>query len=319
MDYIKKIFSPEDAAVEEALPSSWHQASQGPVEQLGPHPVQEVLPGRGPGRLLLAHFNGNPKQPVMIKQYPFVGEGLREEPALAERLARELAAYGKIRHRALHPLKSFSLAEDVYLIFDVFPNKTLQDLLDRPSSPLGKLPLKDTLVHVERLLQLADLLHQQGLKLGEITPGSLWLTKDNEVRLLTGQCLLDYQYHRRAEKLTAASSDIHTMDVDQMVVDYMPPELVRGEPTGPSSDQYVIGAILFRLLTQKSVAGEDPMVLNKMMKIATGKPPVPSQHDPALGTAFDELLQRMLARDPKERFPSCSDAVPALLKAAGQS
>ncbi len=85
---------------------------------------------------------------------------------------------------------------------------------------------------------------------------------------------------------------------------YMAPELLMGEASTPASDVYSAGLVLFELLGHTLLFPDRPA--REQLKART-------ETDPALAirvpTPLDEILGRMLARDPERRFP---DAVAAL-------
>jgi serine/threonine-protein kinase len=92
---------------------------------------------------------------------------------------------------------------------------------------------------------------------------------------------------------------------DQLVgtVDYLAPERICGERSDGRADLYSLGCVLFECLT-----GEVPFA--RESDVATiyahleDDPPRPSERRPGLPAALDAVLERALAKDPAQRFPT---------------
>jgi serine/threonine-protein kinase len=84
---------------------------------------------------------------------------------------------------------------------------------------------------------------------------------------------------------------------------YMSPEQIRGEPASIRSDLFAVAVMLYQTLT-----GEHPFAAPDHLQLATKliqcEPPPPEELRPDLPPVLGELLQRALAKDPDERFPT---------------
>ena len=308
--FLHRLFGSKPPAAELKAPTSGPPSQpQSGLERIGPHVIRNVLAKRDDGLLLSADYGGDPDQRVYIQRYPYLAQAIAEDLELQARLTADLATVRQIQHKYLYPLKDACTEGDVYLVCDMIPILTLQDVLDQIT-----LTPTEAVAYVERLLELASDLHERGFKLGDIKPSAVWLTPSKEPRLLTGQWILEYESQRLTERMTASRSDIHRGGVD-----YLPPEVIRGEAISYATDQYILGAILFHLLTKKSVAGDDALTFHKVMRIVGEAPPKASQVHPTLGAAFDPILERMLAKDPGQRFENCALIIPALREALSMS
>lgn len=94
---------------------------------------------------------------------------------------------------------------------------------------------------------------------------------------------------------------------------YMAPEQAAGCPAAPTADVYGLGCVLFKCLTGKNAhRGTDPVAI--MAKILNEPPPRPRFYDEAIPTALDDLVARMLTKDPTAR-PASMAVVRAALAA----
>jgi serine/threonine-protein kinase len=102
---------------------------------------------------------------------------------------------------------------------------------------------------------------------------------------------------------------------------YMPPEQVRGAELDGRADQFALGSVLWELLAgQRLFKGGNEIETLQLVLSAPLVPP--SRHVGALPDGLDDVVMRMLERDPAKRFATCGDAATALrgvIDAAGGS
>ena len=92
---------------------------------------------------------------------------------------------------------------------------------------------------------------------------------------------------------------------------YMAPEQLLGDVVGPSTDQYAIGCLIYRLLS-----GETPFQ-GKPTEIASGhlKRRPPALPEDLRLPKFDEVIARAMGKEPEDRYPSCEALVASLIEA----
>jgi serine/threonine protein kinase len=82
---------------------------------------------------------------------------------------------------------------------------------------------------------------------------------------------------------------------------YMAPEQARGEAVTARTDIFAAGIVLWELLaSQRLVTGTTNA--ERLHKILNLEAPAPSSKVPGLPVAFDAILARALARDPRDRY-----------------
>lgn len=97
-----------------------------------------------------------------------------------------------------------------------------------------------------------------------------------------------------ATNLTATGSMVGTAA-------YAAPETIEGRPADHRSDIYSLGCALFRLLTSRTPYEDNS--LSAMLAGHLMRPvPRPTEINPALAPAIDDVIARALAKDPDQRF-----------------
>lgn len=106
-------------------------------------------------------------------------------------------------------------------------------------------------------------------------------------------------------------------DTIQGTPNYIAPELVRGSGAMDfRSDMYSLGATLYHMVTGVvPFAGVDQVaVLDKQV---TDSIPYPREVNPAVSTGTAKIIQRMMMKNPMDRYQSWADAVRDMEKVAG--
>jgi DNA-binding beta-propeller fold protein YncE len=158
--------------------------------------------------------------------------------------------------------------------------------------------------------QVADALdaaHRRGLVHRDVKPSNV-LLDDADGR---EHCYLaDFGLTQRAAE--ADPADGHLVGT----VAYVAPEQIRGDPIDGRADQYALAGLLFECLTGAAPfeGRSDVAVIFAHLEEPA---PAASDRDPTLPAAVDGVLARGMAKDPGDRFPSCTELVRAAGTALG--
>lgn len=155
-----------------------------------------------------------------------------------------------------------------------------------PTSHLAPLPVDRALRIAEQVASALAYAHAQGVVHCDLKPQNV---------------LLDARGEAKLTDFGVASAD--AAPVGAMVYGsaaYLAPERLRGAPTSPAVDIYALGATLYFLLTGRPPQGGDgAKVIPERQGLEATTPLTPP-----IPVAVAALVQRALAPDPAERFPS---------------
>jgi serine/threonine-protein kinase len=154
---------------------------------------------------------------------------------------------------------------------------------------------------IDIIMQIAEALlhaHQKGLIHRDVKPKNVMMTREGVAKLAD-------------MGLARAMSDKEAAEAEQGKAFgtpyYISPEQIRGEINiGPPADIYSLGATLYHMVTGNvPFDGKNPSaVMHKHLKT----PIVPPDHvNPRLSAGISEIIEMMMAKDPKDRYQNCKD------------
>lgn len=124
---------------------------------------------------------------------------------------------------------TFGNAENVYFVLEYCENLDFGNFIQR----FDTFPYELTRFYAGQLASVLSYLHTMKVSHGNINPKNILLTKDRQIKLI----------NFRNNNLSR-SPIIH-----QDNPDYVAPELLKGETSGPAADLWSFGCIIFELLT----------------------------------------------------------------------
>jgi class 3 adenylate cyclase len=141
--------------------------------------------------------------------------------------------------------------------------------------------------------------HACGIVHRDLKPANVWLAEDGRARL--GDFSLAETGGRDSPSALVGT------------VAYLPPERALGRTSGPVSDLYSLGALLYEM-----VAGQPPFTGGDAVSIIgrhlNAEPVAPSHHNAEVPPSLDALILRLLAKSPDQR-PDSAAAVREELEA----
>jgi serine/threonine-protein kinase len=156
---------------------------------------------------------------------------------------------------------------------------------------------------IDLVLQVADALqhaHERGLIHRDVKPKNMMITKEGVAKLA------DMGLARAISDREAAEEEKGKAFGTPY---YISPEQIRGEvKISPASDIYSLGATLYHMVVGAvPFDGKNPSdVMHKHLKSEL----VPPDHaNPKLSAGISEVIEMMMAKDPKKRYANCKDLI----------
>lgn len=213
-----------------------------------------------------------------------------------QRFEREIGVCFKLDHPNIVHTLDYGVEEEgnVYLLMELVGGGTLRDRVKAEG-----LSREEALRLLEPIFSAVSYAHRQGIVHRDLKPENILLSEGGVPKVS------DFGLARAgdSETLTATGTALGTPA-------YMAPEQVGGRP-GPAADQYALGVIAYELLAgRKPFENADPVQLIFMHVSENARPP--SRIRPALPGALDDVILRMLAKEPENRFLDVDQAWSAL-------
>jgi serine/threonine protein kinase len=160
---------------------------------------------------------------------------------------------------------------------------------------------------ITRVAAALDAAHRHGLLHRDVKPANILLGTPAEPGEPERVFLTDFGIAKGvgdAAELTPSGHFAASLD-------YASPEQIQVQPLDGRSDQYALGCVLFQLLTGSvPYPGDGPWA--RMNAHLTAAVPQVGQLRPGLPLGVQAVLDRALAKDPKDRFETCGAMAAAL-------
>ena len=182
------------------------------------------------------------------------------------------------------------------------PGVSPEALVGQPAAA-GNLP--EALTLIRRLCVPLSFLHGEGIVHRDLKPENVFILPGDVPVLVDFGLVASFEGTSGREALELAGATMGTPA-------YMAPEQVRGEVVDARADLYALGCLLYELVTGRPpfLAGNTLELVGKHL-LAT--PTRPSELVKGVPTALDDLILRLLSKNPRERIGHADDVASALV------
>ncbi len=237
------------------------------------------LEGQDEGVILFRGQEPDTRRSVWIRIPPRL---LGEDPQIAAQFRRLAQSIRQLNHPNITPVQSVGQKGGLPYIVTRAIEKA-QSLAEKLDQPWTVDNAADMVMQVGQALEHA---YRKGLTHGTLSPESI-VVQDDGRALVTDLGVRDLL-------------DLLGVQVKQAATPYLSPERVAGQPVDASADVYSLGAVLYSLL-----AGRPPQTIE-------GRIVPPSQLNPEVPPAMDEVVVKALALRPEDRYPDIRSFLTAL-------
>ena len=254
----------------------------------GKYRVLEEL-GRGGMGVVVRAEDTRLKRTVALK---FLSPELTGDPEARERFIQEARAASALEHPNICNIHEIDEAPDgrLFMAMACYEGESLRDRLKK-----GKLEQADSLsvaVQVARGLAKA---HEKGIVHRDIKPGNIFLTDDNQAKIL------DFGLAKLAAdiRLTRTGATMGT-------VAYMSPEQAQGQSVDHRTDIWSLGVVLYEMVAgQLPFKGEYEQSI--IHSILSREPEPLTKVSPNIPRDLEKVTLKSLEKNPVDRYRTMGD------------
>ncbi len=254
---------------------------------LGPYELKRKLGQGGMGAVYLA-VDPRLKRQVALKILP---REKASNPQLVKRFKAEAQNASQLTHENIVSVYGAGEADGyLYIALEFIDGIDVHDLVERR----GVLPVKRSIDIIKQVCRALQHALEQGIVHRDIKPANLLVRRDGVVKLA------DMGLARAVDEST--ETGITRAGTTVGTVDYMSPEQARNSKAADvRSDMYSLGCTWYHMLTGTPPFSEGSLT-NKLNAHANRTPPDARDKNPAVTEGVVAVMQRMMAKDPDDRY-----------------
>ncbi|MFZ0834043.1 MAG: serine/threonine-protein kinase [Mycobacterium sp.] len=221
---------------------------------------------------------------------------MSNDPVFRKRLQREAHSAGRLQEPHVVPIHDYGEIDgQLYVDMRYIDGTDLRKVLTR----YGPLTPARAVAIIRQIASALDAAHESGLVHRDVKPENILITGDDFAYLV------DFGIANAStdEKLTELGTAVGTYA-------YMAPERFTNGEVTYRADIYALACVLHECLT-----GGQPFPADSVSVVITAhlmQPiPKPSQARPGIPAAFDDVIARGMAKDPKDRYATAGDLATA--------
>ncbi|QDV43055.1 Serine/threonine-protein kinase Pkn1 [Stieleria neptunia] len=269
--------------------------SEDHLGSLGHYRVLRELGKGGMGYVFLAE-DIRLKRQVALK---VMNQKIASTPGSRKRFISEARAMAAVHHDNVATI--FEVGEHKgtpYMAMELLQGATLENFGERYGEP----DYHQIIAYARDIARGLDAAHKQGIVHRDIKPANIWLdTKTNRIKIL------DFG-------LALASTPVDQLSGRGAVVGtpgYLSPEQARSEPLDDRSDLYSTGVVLYEMATG-ALPLKTKSVAEQLIAILAHAPKPLIERNDKIPQPLADLIHRLMAKEPRDRYPSAADLEKAL-------
>jgi len=242
------------------------------------------------------------ERPVAIK---VLRKDLSSDPEFRERFRQEAKAAANLSHPNIVTVHDFGLDSDqLFIVMEYVPGTDLKSILKNRRH----LPIDEALTLITQACSGIGYAHRAGIVHCDIKPQNMLVTPDQHLKVV------DFGIARALASIPADEKSEVVWGSPQ----YFSPEQASGNPPSPASDVYSLGVVLFEMATgQLPFNGATPEELARQHQEMP--PPSPSRLNPGISPELEQIILKVLSKEPSARYRTADQMGRVLLTLLEQS
>lgn len=269
------------------------------LTRLGKYEIWREL-GRGAMGVVYEAFDPLIERTVAIKTILKSSLDKSEAQEAFSRFRREAQAAGRLAHPKIVSIFEYGEDEEMaFIVMELICGNELKEYFDREQ----RFTIRDGIGIVLQLLDALDYSHSRGVVHRDIKPANILITSEGQIKV--------------ADFGIAKIESTHLTQVGIVIgtPNYMSPEQFMGKATDRRTDIYAAGVVLYQFLTgRRPFTGS---VISIMNKAVNQEAVPPSELNPVVSKALDEVVRKAMAKRPENRYQTAAEFMEALKPAAG--
>lgn len=227
-------------------------------------------------------------------------EGYSEEKGFQERFRMEARAAANLSHPNIVTVHDFGFDQDqIYIVMEHIPGRDMKTILRQR----GRYTVEEAIPLIVQACAGIGYAHRAGLVHCDVKPHNMIVTPDGRLKVT------DFGI---ARALSTIMPD-ERADVVWGSPQYFSPEQATGEAPSPSSDVYSLGIVLYEMIT-----GALPFTAPDSQELARlhleQHPIPPREYIPDIPTALEEIILKVLSKEPAARYRTADQLGRVLLR-----
>ncbi|WP_025856369.1 serine/threonine-protein kinase [Pseudomonas sp. CHM02] len=217
---------------------------------------------------------------------------LAADPSFCERFLREGKTLARLSHPhtvTIHDIGN--VGELYYMAMEYLPNGTLKERIAAGLTPEQGVTL------IRQIASALGYAHAQGLVHRDVKPANILFRADGTA------VLSDFGIAKSLDDRTQFTQAGFAVGTPS----YMSPEQARGQEIDGRADLYALGVVLYEILVGKLPYSGTDALSTALAHLTEPLPELPVHHG-----RYQEVLRKLLAKDPAERFPDAAALLAAL-------
>jgi eukaryotic-like serine/threonine-protein kinase len=227
---------------------------------------------------------------------------LTAEPDLAARFVSEIRTLAGLDHPNIAQLHTaLQVGNELVMMMEFVDGLTLQQLAQE-----GRLDPEKVINYAHQVLAALSFAHSRGVVHRDIKPANIMVTPHGTVKLTD----FGIAKSRAKDELTRPGTTVGSLY-------YMSPEQARGgSAVDARADIYSVGINMYELLAGRRPFEDESayVILHSQLNVVP-RPPI--EFNPLLSKPLNDLILKMLEKDPANRFQSAAAVSDALREATG--
>lgn len=253
----------------------------------GTYEIVRVIGEGGMGRVYEAKHTRLPNKRFAVK---LLHPELARQAEVMARFQREAEAASVLTHPNVVSVVDVDRTADgtPYIVAELLEGEQLGEHLDR----MGHLPPGRAVAITRQICRALEVAHERGIVHRDMKPENVFLAgEDGQVKVL------DFGISKVGDN----NSSLTRTGMVMGTPDYMPPEQAKGQRVDRRADIYAVGAILYRALTGRKPFDESDQMAT-LTAVLVQEPKRPRTLNAAIPAGLEVVVQRAMAKDPRERY-----------------